>query len=295
MDYKIGDRLCWESSVGNATGIVEEIIAEGFIPQINVEILATTDNKGYLLRLDNQSLVGKLNKDLRIEQPVEQQQYPVLTKQQIDKLVQFVPTGFSYPNSSNLTTVKFVVADNLVNRSKGKWIEKDLITMAQMLDTLGLPHTSDHDWENLAKTQGIIIEGEVVKQSLAPTDLISAAGNRKINTDVVKNEEFIQVVATVVFPVDSLIVQKLSMGIGRAVSLGGFAFADYLCPICNVSFSHKNCPHYIPGSWEAWSEDSSLVAPYYVRDGLYDIGELSSVLIGNLPGASCVTGVGSSH
>jgi hypothetical protein len=306
--FKIGDRVSWESVVGKTTGRIFEIFDRGLIPGIHLDIQASPQNLGYLIELDTPNrkgvIVGKMASDLKFAIPaiVETEEtipgsiitgvFPSLTQQQIAKVNQFIPAGFPPVNPEKLTVVKFTVADNLVNRGRGKWREKDLVILAKMLDTMGVPHTLDHDWEDIAKTQGLVIEGKIFNEKTAPNNLISAAGNKKINSEILKKEGFVQVLATVAFPINSPIVQRLSMGIGRAVSLGGFAFEDYLCPICETSFTYKNCPHYIPGGWDAWGEDPNLVAPYYIRDGLYDLGELSSVLIANLPGATAVVGNG---
>lgn len=304
--YDIGDCVFWDSAIGVVSGEIKECFTNGLIPKIRVEVKASSHNPGYLIELTDSGkqsvLVGKNASDLRmkipetIETPIEENfqpdGFPKLTDSQISKLNRFVPVGFPKPNPEDLTVVSFIVADNLVNRGRGKWQEKDLKKLARMLDTMGVPHTSDHDWEDIEKTQGLVIAGNIVKNLTAPDDLISAAGNKDLNSEIVKKEGFVQVLATVVFSINSAIVQRLSMGIGRAVSLGGFAFKDYVCPICETSFTYKNCQHYIPGSWDAWGEDPNLVAPYYVRDGLYDLGELSSVLIANLPGATAVVGNG---
>lgn len=300
--FQIGQQVKWNSAAGEVIGRVKNVFDSGTIPGIKVQIECSRQNPGYLIQLttsDRKSvLVGKNASDLCLEssaifaQSLKNAEFPKLNEKQILKLNQFVPNGFPKPNPEELTVIDFVVADNLVNRGRGKWREKDLIILSKMLDTMGVPHTVDHDWEDISKTQGLVIEGKTFKNETAPDNLVSAAGNKKLNSEIVKKEGFVQVIASVAFPIGSPIVQRLSLGIGRAVSLGGFAFEDYVCPICETSFTYKNCPHYIPGGWDAWGEDPSLIAPYYIRDGLYDLGELSSVLIANLPGAAAVVGNG---
>lgn len=294
--FRIGDKVVWDSSVGAVSGIVEEIILDGLIPRISVDITTAKDSPGYLIKLAGRRdvFVGKLHSDLKHEilaaQAVisQDESLPYLTEQQLAKLNKFRPANFPLIADKQMVAVSFAVADNLVNRGKGKWVEKDLVKMTKMLDSMGLPHILNHNWEAVEDVQGIIIEAGLVK-SEPPTELVDILQNSELNRQIVKNEGFIQVIATVAFPADSAIVNKLKIGLGRAVSLGGFSFKDYVCPICNTSFSFKKCPHYIPDSWTEWDADPALVAPYYIRDGLYDLGELSTVVIANLPGASLVT------
>lgn len=302
--FRIGDKVVWDSSIGTVNGVVEEIILEGLIPRISVDIATAKNTPGYLIKLaDRQEevFVGKLHSDLKHETLVaetvvsQDESLPYLTKQQLTKLNKFRPSGFPSIPVEQMISVSFVAADNLVNRSKGKWREKDLKLIAKMLDSQGLPHIIDHNWDNVAEAQGIIIEAKTVKTADAPIELVNVLQNEGLNYKIVKEEGYIQVIATVAFPVESNTVKRLSMGIGRAVSLGGFSFKDYVCPACNTSFSSKNCPHYIPDSWTEWDVDPALVAPYYIRDGLYDLGELSTVVIANLPGASLVTVGNSIH
>lgn len=298
--FKIGDEVSWDSSVGTVSGIIEQVVLDGLIPKISIDIAATKTAPGYLIKLANRQdniFVGKLHSDLR-EPKTEvsvtevasdrRDTLPYLTKQLLSKLNNFRPAGFPLIAEEQMVAVYFVVEDKLINRSKGKWAEKDLVKMAKMLDQMGLPHILNHNWEAVEDVQGIIIEANLVR-SKPPAELLDALQNGELNRQIVKGEEFVQVVATVAFPANSGIVDKLKIGLGRAVSLGGFSFKDYVCPVCNTSFSFKNCPHYIPDSWTEWDADPALVAPYYIRDGLYDLGELSTVVIANLPGASLVT------
>lgn len=294
--FRIGDIVIWDSSIGIVSGIVEKVILEGLIPNISVDIATTKNSPGYLIKLTDKRedvFVGKLHSDLKTETLVtetveENGVLPYLTEQQLSKLNKFRPSNFPLIGNKEMVAVSFVVADNLINRSNGKWVEKDLVKMTKMLDTMGLPHILDHDWEEVEDVQGIIIEASLVKPE-PPTELVNALQNSELNRQIIKKEGFIQVIATVALPVDSEIIDRLRIGLGRAVSLGGFSFKDYVCPICNTSFSFKNCPHYIPDGWTEWDADPALIAPYYIRDGLYDLGELSTVVIANLPGASLVT------
>ena len=190
-DFKIGDRVCWESAAGKTTGRILESFDSGLIPKISINIEASPQNLGFLIELDSSSrsgvIVGKNASDLHLEvsaAAIQNSDLPKLTKKQILKLNQFTPKGFPNPNPQNLTVIDFVVADNLVNRGRGKWREKDLVVLAKMLNTMGVPHTLDHDWEDITKTQGLVIAGDILKNEKAPENLISAAGNKKLNSEI---------------------------------------------------------------------------------------------------------------
>ena len=93
--------------------------------------------------------------------------------------------------------------------------------------------------------------------------------------------------ADVAFPVTSPVLSGLKFGLIGNVSLGGFVYSDVFCPSCRTSFDDKHCPHYVPDrGWTAESDEN--FAPYFIRQGVYDLGELSIVLIPNIPAAGVV-------
>lgn len=307
----INEVVRWDSAIGIAEGKIVKVVKRGKVPDVAIDISASVDNPAYQIELlrDGQStgiFIGKHHSDLSVVSPVEIKMvaempesedeeetdlFPPLTQAQADKINKYRPKGAKEILPNEMVVIEFVAADNLINRGRGKWREKDLKKMVDFFNSLGIPFISDHDWENIKKTLGIVIEGRLLKTPFPPNEILSAAGNKDANTEIVRKEGgYIQAIATVALPVDSDAIERLRYGMGRSVSLGGFSFRDYICPICETSFSDKNCPHYIPDYWAMWeAEDPSLIAPYYIRDGLYDVGELANVVIPNLPGAIAVS------
>lgn len=205
------------------------------------------------------------------------------TDTQLTLINQFIPSGMSPMTASDVVTVPFVAADNLVNRSLDCWDVASLRMMAQLLP--GLPMTLDHDWEDTSKEWGRIYNAEFVRSQTAPEGVIDRAGNGNRNRQIIAKNGFNQVIIEVFAPSDSPVIKALKQGHAGGVSTGGFQFKDYFCPSCDKSFHDKSCPHVPPMPWMEADDDDPDIAPYAVRVGLFDIGEASIVTIPNLPNA----------
>ncbi|MBD2005627.1 MULTISPECIES: hypothetical protein [Cyanophyceae] len=209
------------------------------------------------------------------------------TAQQLELINRYTSAVLEPLEAHEVITIPFIAADNLLNRGLGKWAADDMDAIALLLP--GLPFTLDHDWGDVAKTQGLIYDARVVKSPEAPAWAVNRAGNFDQNRRIVAKEGFIQTVCDVAFPAVSQIVQGLRFGFLGAVSMGGFQYKDHACPICNSSFEDKHCPHYLPDPmWGLVAESDNNVAPYYIRRGIYDLLELSQVLGPNLPAAGAI-------
>ncbi|MGB3205201.1 MAG: hypothetical protein WBB28_09450 [Crinalium sp.] len=209
------------------------------------------------------------------------------TLEQLALINRFTPVGLPNLTPEEVITIPFVATDNLLTRSLGKWAADDLVTLARLLP--GLPFTLDHDWGDVAKSQGLVYNTRVVKTDSAPDEIVSAAGNYDSNSQIIKKEGYIVCECDVAFPNTSAIVSALKFGMLGKVSLGGFVYKDTICPLCETSFLDKHCPHFLPEPF--WSEPNDIdekIAPYFIRSGVYDLGELSLVLIPNIPGAGVV-------
>lgn len=205
------------------------------------------------------------------------------TDKQLSLINQFIPAGQPSMTVSDVVTVPFVAADNLVNRSLDCWSVESLKSMAKMLP--GLPMTLDHDWGDTSKEWGRIYSAECIRSQSAPDAAIDRAGNSKSNRSIVAKDGFYQVIFEVFAPVDSPVVKALKRGHAGGVSTGGFQFTDYHCPLCNTTFYDDRCPHVPPDRWLGVTDDDPDVAPYAIRVGLFDIGEVSIVTLPNLPNA----------
>lgn len=206
------------------------------------------------------------------------------TAEQLELINQYTPANLPPLTAEELVVCHFVAADNLVNRGKGKWHPSAMRELADLMP--GLPFTLDHDWDEVGKTQGIIFESWVGEYEFAPNWAISRAGNDTVNRAIVAQEKYLTVECLTYFPVRSEFVEGIRLGLFNGVSMGGFSYADILCPICETPFEDKHCPHYVPSPWGDTDDDET--APYYIRFGVLDLLELSQVLAPNLPAAGIV-------
>lgn len=186
---------------------------------------------------------------------------------------------YSKAEPHQVAVVNIVVADNLMNRSRGKWSKDSLQKLAALAP--GITFTLDHDWENIGKAQGRVFDSSYLEME-PPYEELTRAGNFDLNRWIVGEEGYARVEVKAVVPVDAPVLESLWLGITGEVSLGNFTIEDIICPLCNHSFYDSQCPHLIPSLYEP---DDDLTAPFYIRKGSKDLGEVSLVLIPNLPGA----------
>lgn len=206
---------------------------------------------------------------------------------QLAKINQFLPVGADPFTADQVVSIPFIAADNLINRSIDKWDVASLKSMVRLAP--GLPATIDHDWCGAEKEWGRIYSADFVSTPEAPPEAIDRAGNKTKNLQIIKDEGYCAAVFEVFATVDKPIVQSLYSGHSGNVSTGGFRFTDYHCPICQTPFEDPLCPHVCDDHWLTPEQrKSDRVAPWAVRVGLYDLGELSIVLIPNLPNAGII-------
>lgn len=296
----------WKTKTGIAKGVIKEIYRDGIVPNLPIEISASADRPIALIEVwrngkPSKDLVGvpcdKLSPAdlLRFNYPDEDEEeegyeitYPEVTPEQLDKINKFCgeAVGLGRISAREITTLSFVAADNLLNRGLGKWGVAELKQLAKLAP--GNQLTLNHDWENVEKSQGLIYDARVIK---ADNDdpAIDAAGNSKVNREIVANEGHYQMVIDVAFEKYSGILDRIRFGKVGKVSCGGFAYRDTWCPLCNTSFNDEKCPHGMPMPWFGLTaETNEFIAPYYIRKDVYDLGEVSLVLIPNLPNAGIV-------
>jgi hypothetical protein len=212
------------------------------------------------------------------------------TDKQYRKISEFLSADLEHPGPDDYEIVRFIASDNLLTRSFAKWDLPELANLAKLLP--GCTFTLDHDWDSVGKIQGLIFDSYV--QELTPDPLVvNAADNGKTNKKIIKSEGYFGTIIEVAFPSFGEILSHLRYGVARFVSIGGFLFKDRICPLCEVSFDDPSCPHIIPDPWWGFFPgaivDGLEVAPYFVRSQLLDVGEVSLVLIPNLPGAKILS------
>lgn len=199
----------------------------------------------------------------------------------------WLPQGSPELTISDVVTIPFVAANNLVNRGLDAWDIDSLRAMASLLP--GLPALKDHNWTSVDAIWGRIYSAELVTSATADSRTLARSGQYQNNLDIVKKNGFTQVVFNVYAPRDSHVVKSLQMGFGGNISTGGFRFTDYHCPICSTSFADKKCAHVPPNpTWGILPGLDESITEYAIRSGLYDMGEASLVVIPNLPAADII-------
>jgi hypothetical protein len=186
---------------------------------------------------------------------------------------------FSNAEPHQVVVVEITAADNLMNRGRGKWSKDSLLKLAMLAP--GITVTLDHDWENINKVQGRVFDAKYEEEE-PPDNELAKAGNFELNSWIVGDEGYAKLELKAIIPVDSPILESLWLGTISYVSLGNFTIEDLWCPLCDCSFYDDKCPHLIPSLVES---DTEITAPFYIRKGSKDLGEVSLVLIPNLPGA----------
>ncbi|NBU23827.1 MAG: hypothetical protein EBS38_08005, partial [Actinobacteria bacterium] len=170
----------------------------------------------------------------------------------------------------------------------GKWAVPDLYKLSDLL--VGLPLTLDHDWDEVGKVVGRCFDSRVLQAKDVSSEILDKAGNYDWNKKIIKKEGHYQAIVDVFVERESAAEKGLRYGRLNEVSVGGFRITDFVCPLCEVSFTDDKCPHLMPSPWLEYAdpETRKLAAPYYVRSGVYDLMELSFVTTPNCCNAGTV-------
>ncbi len=200
--------------------------------------------------------------------------FPQPTSEEIIKI-----SKYSNADPHQIAVVSIVAADNLMNRSRGKWSKESLQKLALLAP--GIPFTLDHDWDEVEKVQGRVFDASYIEME-PPYEELNKAGNFELNRWIVGEEGYARVELKAFVPIDAPVLESLWSGTTSYVSLGNFTVEDLWCPLCDRSFFDSTCPHLLPSLFEP---DEDMTAPFYIREGSRDLGEVSLVLIPNLPGA----------
>ena len=296
MKFEAGQTVKWRVAGRDAVGVVDKVVSSGAVPGITATVVGpaarvqvardnvlTDDYVGIPLKLlslsgDRVEATAALRKEYKIRQPDDED---------LRIINSMLPTGAPPRTIDNTVVVPLIAADNLVNRGLDKW---DLPSLERMADLMvGVPAMLDHDWHDVSKTWGKVFRAQYQHTDKAPVKALNMAGNGALNRRVVKEEGYGIVVAEVFTRPTHPVVQAVQDGYIGKVSTGGFEFKDFHCPECKTSFRDESCPHYIPNKyWGETQDRDPQVAPYAVRVGLSDMGEVSIVTIPNLPNAGVI-------
>jgi hypothetical protein len=216
-----------------------------------------------------------------------------LSYRDYQKYQKFASADLPAPAAENMVCMRFIFCDNLVGRSQMTWDKMALDSIAERLQ--GMPFTVNHDWDDVAEAHGVIFETRRLDLAAAPPKFTNNYAE-KLNKGIIKKDGWMPVVGKVAFELDAdsemgeqvaATLQRLAMGAGNKVSIGGFNVTDIWCPVCDCSFQDRTvCSHSIPHPW--WM-DTDATAPYAIRKDVDDMGEASLVLIPNAPSAGAIT------
>ena len=198
-----------------------------------------------------------------------------------------LPSGAEPRNRDNTEVISILAADNLINRGLDKW---DLPSLQKMVDLApGLPAMLDHDWNDVSKVWGKVFSAHYEHKDRAPSAAMDMAGYGKLNRRVIREEGYGAAIFDIFSRPTHPVMMAIKDGYIGKVSTGGFEFEDFYCPECKTSFQHEDCPHFIPDKyWGETHDKNPQVAPYAIRTGLSDLGEVSIVTIPNLPNAGVI-------
>lgn len=291
--FEIGDFVEWAIADRTAVGEIVQVVDKAdYVSGIAVQVqgpaakvrvfrdgVPTDAYVGLPMNsIDRVEINSKIKRKYEIHSP---------TPDELTEINKHIPNGAPERDASNTIVIPFVAADNLVNRSLEKWSIDSLQTMVDMLP--GLPALLNHNHYDVGMVWGKVFSAAYEHSSSAPSKAVDAAGNRKANRQVIKKEGFGQAIANVFTDLNSPVARQIRSGFIGKVSTGGFAFSDFICPECDVSFRDERCSHIPPDKWWGFTADrDSRVALYAIRDGLSDIGEMSVVVMPNLPNAGVI-------
>lgn len=296
MTITPGKLVTWRDRTGKpAMGRVLSVHDDGIVPDLPIQLQVQGEAIARIQvmrdKQDVQVFVGvpvsKLVDFVETARPIPSEM-GTPTEQQMGLINQYLPKGARRLQPSEVVTIPFIAADNLLNRGMGRWDADSIKAMARVI--VGKPATMDHDWDDAEKNWGRVYDAQAINSNTAPDSILNQAKNAETNRMIVQAEGFWQCLIHIFAPADSEVVARIADGRLSEVSTGGFDFEDYWCPVCDTSFSNPKCPHYIPYGRMSWAygRGDSEMAPYYTRKGLYDICEISLVTCPNLPMAGVV-------
>lgn len=212
--------------------------------------------------------------------------------EQLKLINQYRPAGVEPYTAEDVMTISYLASDNLCWRdSPAAWTVDSLDGMAKAF--AGRPFLMDHNfggWSNGGTDDdlGFVYNATLLHSERPPKNLMGFNSKREINKDIVSRHGYYQLLLDVAIPTSSEFV-AISRA-GKRPDCSTTTMHDenkYICPLCETNFFGTDCPHY-PPLWylKYWLDEEDVeFAPYYLVGEFADAFELSSVRVGNLPGA----------
>lgn len=203
--------------------------------------------------------------------------------QQLDMIRQFLPVGSPPPIAEDWLVIPVLAATNLINNSLSKWSPSALLDLQRLAP--GVPVTTDHNWEEVEESCGIILSCELKK--VPGPKLLGQTGDLNLQIAATEGVQLLMLQVALFRGGEDgemSIADMVAYGLVRNVSTGGFV-EEWLCPHCGTEFADPVCPHLPPGDY---GDVPNPVAAYAVRNGVSSFCELSFVLVPNCPGAQVV-------
>jgi hypothetical protein len=215
--------------------------------------------------------------------------YP--TEEELTQINQYRPRGTEPYVQQEVYTVPLLASNNLMHSSLAVWDKTALETM--VASYLGKDLMMDHSWDDSLKDFGFVYDAELWHIPKPSNESISRilveSPSPDIDKEIIDRDGLYQVVCYAAIEASHPLVSEIKYRRKADVSIGGHFRGDYICPLCESSFSDEDCPHYPPVFPFTWFADPEDLAPYYIRAGEVVSLELSFVFSGNCVQAGIIS------
>lgn len=210
----------------------------------------------------------------------------MLDQATLDKINCYKPVNAPDYSDGDVSTFSILASNNLLHSSMFQWDLQSLKTMANTYP--GKPLMLNHDWENVLNQVGMIYDAQLLHYPNPSPDIrsyfLAISPNKAIDNAIMDKEGIYQLVCQCMTETSHPITNDLMYGRKIYASIGGLSTGAMVCPLCQTSFEHADCPHYIP-SGPLTAVQQQQAAPYWIRGGYQTTMELSMVMSGNCPSA----------
>lgn len=218
---------------------------------------------------------GEIDRKLEINHP---------TDEQLIAINNFRAIGTPAYTSEEIISVPILASNNLLHQNFAVWDVRSLETMTALFP--GKDLMQDHAWYNTNSCKGFIYDAELWgRESIPEMDLAESPDPDLDRSIVNRDGGYHQVVLYSAIEAQNAIANDIRFRRKSDVSVGGIRIGTEICPLCNIPFDDKNCPHYPPLpeliNWWYTEEQLAKLAPYWIRTGWTDSVELSFVVEGN--------------